>query len=73
VASVLLGHFHLRGGSSTEPSLLPCSVQVSPDKWPLPGWNARALARGSIAIHLPLQDAAFGALGPPMHCMRAGC
>jgi hypothetical protein len=47
------------------------TVQVSADHWPLPGWKAGPRL-GSIAMPLPLQHAAFGALGPQMHHMRAG-
>jgi hypothetical protein len=47
--------------------------RLSLDHWPLPSWKVRVLTLGSIAIPLPLQDAAFGALGPQMHHMHAGC
>jgi hypothetical protein len=47
-------------------------VQVSPHPWP-PGCKAEAPPPSSIVIPLPLQDAAFGALGPQIHCMCAGC
>jgi hypothetical protein len=45
---------------------------LSPDHWPLPDWKARDLPQGPIVIPHPLQDAAFGTLGPQMHCMCPG-
>jgi hypothetical protein len=47
-------HFPLHGGSPIKPSSLPCIVRVSPDHWPLPGWKAEELPRGSTVIPPPL-------------------
>jgi hypothetical protein len=58
------------GGSPIEPSPLPRISQVSLVHWPQPGWKARTLPRGSIAIPLPAQEATFSALGQQMHHMR---
>jgi hypothetical protein len=71
--SVLPSRFQLQGDSLIEPSPLPRIVQVSPDHWPLSGWKVGASPRGSIAISLPIQDTAFGALHPQMHHMCAVC